>query len=110
MGPQELFRDGAFWDLAKFTKERALFKVNIHAVAKTVMTLSEKSILVDAEGELGFASACLKARQRHLSHFLGESQRTERVLNFLRFGYLFFFRKFHRCLSNGFHLIFCENN
>ncbi len=73
MGPNEFLRDRSFWDLAKVLKEWSLLKVNIHAVAKRVMSFANKGILVHAEGVLGLPTDALEALEGSESHLLCES-------------------------------------
>ena len=110
MGPQELLWNSAFGDVSEFAKEGAAFEVNIQAVAETVVVLADKGVLVDTERVLGLATACLEALQGHQSHFLGESERAERMLNLLLFGLQIIGRNLHRCLSNRFHCFVFANN
>ena len=77
MCPQELLRDGALRDRTQVFQEGSLLKVNIHAVTEAVMTFALKSVLVQAEGVLGCATALLEAREGHKAHLLGETERTE---------------------------------
>ena len=51
VSPDELFGDGAFWDVAKVTQKGTLLKVYIHAIGETVMRLADESVLVHTEWE-----------------------------------------------------------
>ena len=59
--PDELLGDGAVWDFAQLGKEWTLLEVDVHAVSEAVVALANKCVLVNAERELGLASAALEA-------------------------------------------------
>ena len=57
VGPEKLLRDSTFGDLAQVFEEGAFLQVNVHAVAKAVVCLAHKAVLVDSEGVLDFTTA-----------------------------------------------------
>ena len=73
MGPEELLRDGAFWDVSQVFEEGTLLKVNIHAVTEAVVSLAKELILLNLEWVLDRAAALFVACHRHEPHLLGES-------------------------------------
>ena len=73
MGPEELLRDGAFWDVSQVFEEGTLLKVNIHAVTEAVVSLAKELILLNLEWVLDRATALFETGHTHEPHLLGES-------------------------------------
>ena len=61
VGPDKLLGDDVFGHFTKFAEEGALFEGNVDAVAVADVILADEALLVDAEGELDSAVACLEA-------------------------------------------------
>ena len=51
MSPDKLLRNGTLGDISKVFEEGSALEVNIKAITEAVMLFSNKSILVNTEGE-----------------------------------------------------------